>query len=222
MMSSLPAPKTATDYQWDLVCPAAGQEAGPTLMEFSEFRGRILYAGGRRRCFRREDGTFADDDPLDWGSFHITARTDSVLAGCVRLRPLPEFSQSSFGRLVTPRQFDAALEEMHLTRNDCLEVSRWIVAPSARRTAVGPTLVVGAWAVGRWLGKRSLLATVGTRDGQVAMLGRFGGKILHSLGAKYIAEYDDELANMNFDLTCPPPRIAAKLDSVGRLLGLLE
>ena len=79
-------------------------------------------------------------------------------------------------------------------RNDCLEVSRWMVAPSARGTTVAPNLVVSAWVVGRWLGKRRLFATVGMRDRQVTMLTRFGGQVIDSFDAKFIAEYDDELA----------------------------
>jgi hypothetical protein len=111
---------------------------------------------------------------------------------------------------------------MRLTRNDCLEVSRWIVAPSARGTAVAATLVVSAWAVGRWLGKRRLLATVGTRDGQVRMLARFGGQIVQGIDVKFIAEYDDELVTMQFDLNHPPPRVAAQLSTVGRLLKIAD
>ncbi|HEY2857645.1 MAG TPA: hypothetical protein VGJ21_04465, partial [Terracidiphilus sp.] len=139
-----------------------------------------------------------------------------------RIRPLPHYSQSSIGRLVTRFQFEAAMQEMRLARNDCLEVSRWIVAPSARGTAMGATLVVSGWAVGRWLGKRRLLATVGTRDGQVKMLGRFGGQILHSIDTTFISEYDDDLVTMYFDLNHPPPRVEAQLSTVGRLLGLTE
>jgi hypothetical protein len=122
--------------------------------------------------------------------------------------------------LVTKGQLEAVLEEMRLVRNDCLEVSRWIVAPSARGTVVVPTLVLSAWAGGRWLGKRRLLATAGTRDGQSIVLARFGGQVLHSLGAKFITEYDDELTVMHFDLNFPPPRVAAKLGVVRRLLQL--
>jgi predicted GNAT family N-acyltransferase len=190
------------------------------LAEISEFRGRILYANGRRPLFRREGGRYADEDLLDPRSFHITARRDGDLVGYVRIRPLPEHSQSSLGLMVTRRQFDAALEEMRLARNDCLEVSRWIVAPCARGTDVGATLVVGAWAVGRWLRKQRLIATVGTRDGQVRMLARFGGQTLNSVDAKFIGEYDDELVTMYFELNHPPPRVAAKLSEVEQLLNL--
>jgi hypothetical protein len=87
---------------------------------------------------------------------------------------------------------------------------------------MGATLVVSGWAVGRWLGKRRLLATVGTRDGQATMLGRFGGQILRSIDAQFIAEYDDEVVTMYFDLNHPPSRVAAQLSAVGRLLKLVD
>jgi hypothetical protein len=52
------------------------------------------------------------------------------------------------------------------------------------------------------------------------MLSRFGGQVLRSVEAKFIAEYDDELAAMHFDLNYPPPRVATVLDEVARLLKL--
>jgi hypothetical protein len=223
MTSTALARKAASEYEWHLVRSAACTGTDPSVLtELSEFRGRFLYADGRRPRFRREGGGYADNDPLDSRSFHITVRTGGDLVGNVRIRPLPEYSQSALGRLVTRRQFEAALKEMRLMRHDCLEVSRWIVAPPARGTAVAPTLVVGAWAVGRWLGKRRLVATVGAREGQVRLLARYGGQVLRSVDAKFIAEYDDELVTMHFDLNCPPSRVAAKLCAVGRLLELSE
>jgi len=114
------------------------------------------------------------------------------------------------------------LGEMGLTGNDCLEVGRWTVAPAARGTAVGRTLVIGAWAIGRWLDKRRLVVTVGTRDGQAIMLTRFGGQFFPAYDPRYVAEYDDELAPMYFDLDQPPARVASYLESVTRLLKLPE
>jgi hypothetical protein len=211
---------TASDYEWDMLPSVACTASDPLMAEISEFRGRILYANGRRPIFRKEGGRHTDEDLLDPGSFHITARRDGDLVGYTRIRPLPEYSQSSLRLLMTRRQFDASLEEMRLTRNHCLEVSRWIVAPCARGTDVGATLVVGAWAIGRRLRKRRLIATVGTRDGQVKMLARFGGQTLNSVEAKFIGDYDDELVALYFELNHPPPRVAAKLNKVERLLRL--
>ena len=214
--------KTASAYEWRVVGYTCHDIDTSFLMELSEFRGRILYADGRRPWFLQSDGRYADDDALDSQSFHITVRKGGDLVGYIRIRLLPERSQSSLGRVVTERQFEAILTEMRVARSDCLEVSRWIVAPSERGTLVAPTLVVSAWAVGRWLGKRCLLAAVGKRGGQVTMLARFGGQIPGGVDANFIAEYDDELVMMHFDLPCPPARVVAKLSAVQRLLRLAD
>jgi hypothetical protein len=216
-------PKAAAAYEWDLVLPAAIAASDPsTLAELSEFRGRILYAGGRRPRFRLEGGEYSDDDPLDWASFHVAVRSGLDLVGYIRVRPVTGYSESSFRPLVTRPQFEAVLEEIRVTQSDCLEVSRWIVAASARGTEVAGALVVSAWAIGRWLGKRRLLATVGSRDAQGTMLARFGGQVLRGVNPKFIPEYDDELVAMQFDLNDPPPRVAMKLRAVGQLLKLAD
>jgi hypothetical protein len=36
----------------------------------------------------------------------------------------------------------------------------------------------------------------------MTMLARFGCQVLRSVDAKYIAEYDDDFANMHFDRMC--------------------
>lgn len=221
MTASALARASATFYEWDLVSPVGtGSEGSVVLAELSQFRGRILHSNGRRPGFWQLERGYADDDPLDVNSFHVTVRTEGELVACIRIRPLPEHAETSIGRLTTGSQFAAVLGEMGLSRNDCLEVGRWTVAPPARGTAVGRTLVLSAWAIGRWLGKRRLIVAVGTRDGQANMLARFGGQFLPSFSAKFIAEYNDELLPMYFDLDQPPPRVAGQLPSVERLLKL--
>lgn len=223
-MSGLAASRRAASaYDWHLVLPATPAASDASILgELSEFRGRILYDYGRRPRFRREGGEYADDDPLDWASFHVIVRMGLDLVGYIRVRAVIEYAESSFRLLVTRPQFKAALEEMRVAETDCLEVSRWIVAASARGTEIAGALVVSAWAIGRWLGKRRLLATVGSRDGQGTMLARFGGQVLRIVNPKFIPEYDDELVAMQFDLNDPPPRVAAKLRAVGQLLNLAD
>lgn len=208
---------SAAFYRWRVIEPPG---KASEIAELSEFRGRILHANGRRPLFSRPEGRYADDDPLDVCSFHITARTGGELVACIRIRLLPEHAKSSLRHLVTPAQLEGLLEGMRLTRNDCMEVGRWIAAPSVRGTAVARTLLVSCWALGRWLGKHCMLATAGARDGQVTMLSRFGGEVLHSFHSRFLVEYDDELSSMYFDLKHPPPRVAAQLPSVERLLNL--
>jgi hypothetical protein len=223
MTAAAVARTPASAFVWRLVGPIGRPEADAAILgEFSEFRGRILYAGGRRPSFRRDDGRYFDDDPLDSRSFHITVRAGGDLVGYTRIRPIPEYSQSTLGWLVARPEFERVLDGRQLIQHDCMEVSRWIVAPSARGTPVAPALVVSAWAVGRWLGKRSLIATVGSRDGQATLLARYGGQVLRSIAAKFVAEYDDQLLAMHFDLTSPPTRVAAKLRAMENLLRLGE
>ena len=64
-------------YSWQLICPSA---SSPKLLgEISAFRGRTLHADGRRPRFARHDG-YADDDPIDPHSFHVTVRPDGDLS----------------------------------------------------------------------------------------------------------------------------------------------
>jgi hypothetical protein len=203
-------------YSWQLICP---RTSSPNLLaELSEFRGRMLYADGRRPWFARNGG-FADDDPIDLHSFHVTVRSDGGLIGCVRLTPIGELSESFLGRLAGTLPIREALQAMHVKASDCAEAGRWIVAPSARGASLGRNLLVSTWVVGRWLNKRCLFGAIGVRDGQVKMCARSGGQTAPAAAPVFVEEYDDELCLMYFDLPNPPAGVAAQLDRVERLLG---
>jgi hypothetical protein len=214
-----------SDYIWQVVGPRTGINenfavSGVTdgfLAELSEFRGRILYAHGRRPKFAH-GGKYADDDPLDPESFHVTARADGVLIGCARVTPLTEYSRSFIGLRVGPSYLEAAINLMNLARNDCAEAGRWIVAPSARGTVLGRNLLLSMWVIGQGLDKRCLFGAVGVRDSQSTMVGRFGGHVAPGIDVVFDKEYDDELSVMYFDLKYPPAQIATQLSRVRRVL----
>lgn len=216
------------DYSWQVLAPPTGisdnfpvsEATGGFLAELSEFRGRILHANGRRPRFAREGGHYADDDPLDLESFHVTVRADGALIGCARVTPLPEYSRSFIGRRVGPSYLEAAVNLMNLERTDCVEPGRWIVVPSARGTDLGRLLLLSLWVIGQWLDKRCLFGAVGVRDGQSTMVGRCGGHLAPGIDPVFVKEYDDELSVMYFDLNHPPPRIANELRRVKRILDL--
>src|SRR4051812_13932254 len=115
------ARKTALVFAWRLFGSVGCAESDPSVLrEISEFRGRILYAEGRRPSFRRKDGGYSDEDPLDSQSFHVTVRAAGDLVGYIRIRPIPEYSQSTLGMLITRPEFDGILEGMRLFEEDCL------------------------------------------------------------------------------------------------------
>lgn len=204
-------------YSWQLTCP---RTSSPSLLgEISEFRGRTLHADGRRPRFARNGG-YADDDPIDVHSFHVTVRSDGGLIGCVRVTPIGELSQSFLGRLAGNLPIREALQAMHVKATECAEAGRWIVAPAARGATLGRNLLVSTWVVGRWLNKRYLFGAIGVRDGQVKMCARSGGQAAPATAPIFVEEYDDELSLMYFDLSNPPSGVAAQLDRVERLLGL--
>jgi hypothetical protein len=216
------------DYRWQVVAPPTGipdslpvsQSTSGFLTELSEFRGRMLYADGRRPRFARVGGQYVDDDLLDRESFHVTVRTDGALIGCVRVTPLPEYSRSFIGRRVGPSYLEAAVNMMNLARTECAEAGRWIVAPSARGTVLSRLLLLSLWVMGQWLDKRCLFGAVGVRDGQSTMVGRCGGHVAPGIAPVFVRDYDDELSVMYFDLNHPPPRIATQLKRVRRILNV--
>jgi hypothetical protein len=150
----------------------------------------------------------------------VTVREEGALIGCVRVTPLPEYSRSFIGGRVGPSNLKAAVNLLNFARTDCAEAGRWIVAPSARGTIVGPILLVSLWVIGQWLDKRCLFGAVGVRDGQSTMVGRCGGHFAPGLDPVFIKEYDDELSVMYFDLNHPPPRVATQLSRVRDILNV--
>jgi hypothetical protein len=191
------------------------------LAEISEFRGRVLYANGRRPHFQSAGGQYSDDDPQDLESLHVTVRNHAALVACMRLTPTLH-SRTFIGRLVGAYQLNVVLSTMHLRGNDCMEAGRWIVLPSARGTELAKTLLLSSWAVGRWLNKRCIFGLAGTRDGQAKMIRRTGGQTVAGMGVRRVQDLDDDVSLVYFDLDRPPLFVADQLPSVRRLLQLSD
>ncbi len=191
------------------------------LAEISEFRGRVLYADGRRPHFQSADGHYSDDDPQDLESLHVTVRNHGALVACLRLTPTVH-SLTFIGRLVGAHDLNVVLRNMRLTGGDCVEAGRWIVLPSLRGTDLGRTLLLSCWAVGRWLNKRCLFGLAGTRDGQAKMICRTGGQTVPGMGVRRVQDLDDDVSLVYFDLDRPPLFVADQLPSVRRLLQLSD
>jgi hypothetical protein len=203
------------DWRWNLLAP---HNTADVLDEISRFRGRVLYAGGRRPAFARANGQFADDSCHDVLSYHVTVRRSNELVACVRLTPYAGEGLGAIGTLIGYPRLRSVLGTMGLSPVECIEGSRWIVEPSMRGRELGRLLLVSVWAVGRWLGKKCAFGAVGTRDGQSRMIERMGGRVAPGDILTRAEEYDDDLFLMYFDVCHPPPHVAESLALVNSLL----
>ncbi len=205
----------------ELHFPADGERDGQGWRsELTEMRGRVLYGVSGHPEFRRPDGAFVDCDPLDAHSYHLLARSQGALVGCCRAVPLscskPCVAESLMGR---PR-----LEELVLSIGGrfepTVEVSRCLVVPDYRTTVVATRLILGMWAVVRWLGARHALGMAGTRDGQDQMLLRMGGRAAPGLDPIPSQRFGQSIVAVWFDLSCPPARFAPLIDEIAISLRL--
>lgn len=191
---------------WKLHRPAMASLT--RLDEISEFRGRVLYANGRRPAFRQLTGGFADPDPLDPFAYHIVAQDNSNLIGCVRNVPLIGGVTCLTEHLLGRRLFDEMLETFGVERKDAVESSRWMVDPDFRSSRTGLLLAAGGVSVARAFGFELLFCSVGTRDKQDRVLSRLGLRRVPELPVIHVPEYNDELCVMFIQPHRPTPRLA--------------
>jgi hypothetical protein len=208
----------ASAFTWDVVFPqrdpALARSVSQTIAiysEMAEFRGRVLYDGGRRPSFLSNDGGFDDADPLDPSSYHIIIRASGTLVACCRLIPLEADRQGVHHAALGGAQFEALLRKRGIREKECLVGGRWLVAHRFRSTMLGPRLITAAWAVGRRLDRRYLFAATGTKDGQAVLLERLGGCIVSEIAPIPSDVYDDVTTTVVLDLPSPPRHVQRRL-----------
>ena len=116
---------------WELFAPPGEAQFG-WLDEIREFRARVLYDNGRRPAFRQGDGRYADSDRRDRAAHHLSARVAGVMAGCVRLLPVPDGDVCFTEQLVGPARFAEILSDLGVDRSQTIEGGRWVVDPTYR------------------------------------------------------------------------------------------
>jgi len=183
-------------------------------------RGRVLHAGGRRPQFRQADGRFIDVDPLDRCAYHILLRSSASLIGCIRVVPLTNVSTCGTESLLGRQGFEQMLVHIGSTRDKAGEVGRWIVAPEYSRFRMGLRLISGVGALSKWLGLETVIANVGTRDGQAGILMRAGGRQVPGLSPIKSQEYNDDLVVLTFDLMRPAKSLGPFVAEMATLLSL--
>jgi hypothetical protein len=190
-----------SSFTWETHFPHDGDLLGQGwLLELSEMRGRVLHAGGRRPQFHKADGSFIDVDPLDRYAYHILLRSSTYIIGCIRVVPLTSVSICGTESLLGRQGFEQMLVHIGTTRDKIGEVGRWIVAPEYSRFRMGLRLIRGVGVLSKWLGLETVIATVGTRDGQAETLMRSGGRRVPGLSPIKSQKYNDDLVVLTFDL----------------------
>jgi hypothetical protein len=197
---------------WKLYKP--GRAARRQLNNISEFRGRVLYANGRRPAFRLPTGRFDDPDPLDRYAYHIVAQNDNHCIGCVRNVPLISGENCLTERLLGKTKLAEMLSTFGIQRKDAVESSRWILDPNFRASRTGVWLAAGGVTVARTFGFKLLFCSVGTRDKQNLILERLGLRRVPDLPLMPAPELNDELCVMYIEPHRPSPRMAGLMDEM--------
>jgi hypothetical protein len=198
---------------WSFFAPGDWERETELAAQLSEFRGRELWAGGRRPAFAA-GGSFADPHPADAASHHVIAREGRRIVGCIRATPV-EHPATELRALLGPGGLRRTLVDdagKPLADGRCYEVGRWIVDSHLRRTRLGIQLGAAIWAVcicERW---DSMACIAGTRDGQMAMLTRSGARPVANLGLIHSAEYDDDLRVLYFMVSALPGELGPIID----------
>jgi N-acyl-L-homoserine lactone synthetase len=198
---------------WELLPPPGEAQVG-WLDEIREFRARVLYDNGRRPGFRQSDGRYADGDRLDRAAHHLFARIAGVVAGCVRLLPVPDDDICLTEQLFGPARFAEMLRGLGVKRSETIEGGRWIVDPTHRTARLGVLLAAGGVAVARALGYRMLCCPAGTRRKQDRVLSRLGFAAVPGLPLLAVPQLDDDLRMMHVFTSRPAPHFRELMDTM--------
>lgn len=191
----------------------------PWLEEVWSLRGLTLFEKGRRPQFKTADGDFLDSDPSDYRSYHLLARSNGVLLGCLRLSGLdnePCITESLMGTTC----LNLLLDSTGCRRNRTVEVGRWVVHPEFQDHSIGIRLIAGGWALLRTLPFDLAIATVGKHGGQDKMLGRTGLMYIPDTAPIFSSSFADEICFMYAILSNPAPGFCSSIDEMAKTLAL--
>jgi hypothetical protein len=134
---------------WSLELHAPGEAEGAPgwLEELSAFRGRELYAGGRRPAFRLGEDRYRDDDPHDRFAYHLLARCTrtGALVGCMRFMPVEGAPPCQVEAVLGRERTDIALQAIGARRSSLMEAARWIVRGDFQGKGIGIRAPGQAW-----------------------------------------------------------------------------
>ena len=154
-------------------------------------RSSVLYADGKRPDFGPGGSHFGDRDMRDLKCFHVTAELSGRIIGYVRTFSLDNNSSDSvLDELMGAEHLERSLNSLDMTRDQCVECSRLMLAPEYRRSKLARQLVAAVWSIALQLGANVILAGMGTCDLQDRFIARLGGLSTHSNTIE--GRYNDE------------------------------
>jgi len=208
---------------WEIMRPVADRALpNDWLRKVREMRGRALYENGLRPYFKKDDNLFLDEDIFDPFCYHILAKIDDKIVGCVRLLPLSNNCHCVTHETVGEQTFFAALKslctEYSLGIDEISEASRWIVNPDYQKTRIGYYLVYAVWALANHLGYL-FFASGGFKV----------NKLLHHYGAVYLSQnagpyysekYQDNVYILAFDKNKLSAKAISNIEKMRKVLQL--
>ncbi len=194
------------------------QELPDWLDELREMRGRVLYAGGRRpQFFDEASNRCYDCQPYDLEAWHIVARLNGKLVGCVRCAPLATTGSPLTDLLGADRVRDI-VASLGTTPDRCAEVSRWTVDPECGFFGLGYDLIAAVWAFLADSGYQIGLAATGTQGKQDRILEQLGLRYLEDVEGQWSEAFDDTLRFMYAPFEHPVEKLLPGLEAMRQRL----
>lgn len=199
----------------------AAPEDGDTpqwLDDVRAMRGRVLYAGGRRAQFLDEaKGRCYDAQAHDLEAWHILARLNGMLVGCVRCAPLGT-PHSPLAKLLGDSRIGEVVANLGATPDRCAEVSRWTVDAECGLFGLGYDLIAAVWAFLADSGFQFGLAAAGTQGKQDRILQQLGLCYLEGVEDQWSAAFDDTLRFMYAPFEHPAEKLLSGLADIRQRL----
>jgi predicted GNAT family N-acyltransferase len=214
-------------YEWRVERPVhlGGPSSRPSnewLAELWDMRGRIIYQNGYRPSFRSSTGKFSDEDPLDAVSFHVTARLNGTLVGCVRLVRYTDAPTTWAQRLLGKPQIEAVVNSLNSSLVNTGECGRWIVEPEERGKHLGRYLISGVYATARAFHVKTILGLSGTHERQDLAFMSMGWKPVEGFPVIPAPKFNDDLKFIYFDVGRMSQRETEMSHVLQSLLGFHE
>ena len=212
-------------YGWRLELPRHARQPmhGDTnrwLAELWEMRGRVIFENGQCPQFRREDGSYSDQDSMDDICYHATVRNAGCLVGCVRLVRLEDAAETWVRHCVGRNEVRQVLAEVGSSEAETGEVGRWVVDPRDRGRHLGWFLMSGVHATAQALGLKTIVGLCGTRKHQDRAFFAMGWKPVPGFDTIPAPKFDDDVRFISFDVQAMRTREMEMCRRMARLLSL--